>query len=314
MSQTHDSSKQTILVTGATAGIGRDAALYLAARGHRVIATGRKQALLDELRAAHRGAGQLETLRLDVDDRASIAEAARAVHRLTDGRGLDVLVNNAGYGVAGPLAEVPEEDLRAQFETNVFGLMAVTRAFLPAMMARGSGRVINVSSIGGRVTFPFFGAYNATKYAVESMSDALRAELAPFGIQVAIIEPGPVRTEFADRTMGFVDRYSSASSPWAGVYARAHALRKQTDAQSVEPIRVSRAIAHAATARRPRARYVVPWSANLLLSAMAWLPTALTDWIVRRVVGLVAANVRRPAPPPAPARRPTPSQATAAAS
>src|SRR4051812_16541747 len=148
-------AKQTILVTGATSGIGRHAALYLAKRGHRVFASGRNDkalaALMSSPEAVAAGTG-LETVQLDVTDAASIARARQIVHERTGGRGLDVLVNNAGFGVLGPTELITEADMRAQYETNVFGLMAVTRAFLPDMRARRSGRIINVSSLGGRYT------------------------------------------------------------------------------------------------------------------------------------------------------------------
>src|SRR5579871_1628690 len=176
---------QTILITGATSGIGRETALYLARRGHRVIASGRNREQLASLKEEAAGAA-LETVRLDVCDAQSIAEAAKEVERTTGGRGIDALVNNAGFGFAVAADEMTDADLRAQFETNVFGLMAMVRAFVPQMRARGRGRIVNVSSVGGRVTLPFFGAYNATKYAVESLSDAMRIELKPFGVDVAI--------------------------------------------------------------------------------------------------------------------------------
>src|SRR5262249_28425052 len=133
---------------------------------------------------------------LDVTSPSSIAAAVAEVDKLTDKRGLDVLVNNAGFGVLGPTSEISDSEMRRQYETNVFGLMNVTRAFLPQMMERRSGRIINVSSVGGRITLPYFGVYNSTKYAVESLSDAMRYELRPFGIDVAMIEPGVIRTNF----------------------------------------------------------------------------------------------------------------------
>ncbi|MBI4954123.1 MAG: SDR family oxidoreductase [Myxococcales bacterium] len=293
---------KTILITGATAGIGRHAALYLAARGHDVLATGRKQAALEEL--ARASGGRIRTLRLDVTDPESIAEAVRAVDELTGGRGLDVLVNNAGYGQAGAAAEIRDADLRAQFETNVFGLMAVTRAFLPAMMARRSGRVVNVSSVGGRLTLPLFGVYNATKYAVESLSDALRIELRPFGIQVSLVEPGPIKTEFADRTMSAIARYRDPSSPYAPVYARAEELRALTDRQAVGPEVVSRAIEKAATRRRPAARYVVPFSSRFALWLAALLPTRALDWVLARFAGLGPSRLEARPALPAPASVP----------
>jgi NADP-dependent 3-hydroxy acid dehydrogenase YdfG len=165
MSASNDS--RTVLVTGATAGIGKHVALDLARRGHRVFATGRNAKALEALRAEATALGTtLVTVALDVTNQASIDEAAAVVKRETAGRGIDVLVNNAGYGQGGPALELDDATLRQQFDTNVFGLMAVTRAFAPEMIARGAGWIVNVSSVGGRVTFPFFGAYHASKYAL----------------------------------------------------------------------------------------------------------------------------------------------------
>lgn len=278
------SSSQTILITGATAGIGRNAALYLARRGHRVIATGRKQTALDDLRKE--SGGTITTLTLDVTSAASIQAAAREVDQLTRGQGVDVLINNAGYGQAAPVAELTDADLRMQFETNVFGLHAVTRAFLPKMMARRSGKVINISSVGGRVTFPVFGAYHATKYAVEALSDSLRMEMRPFGVKVVLVEPGPIATEFANRSMAEIERYKNPSSPYAQIYARADEIRKLTDKQSVPAERVSRVITRAVEKKNPAPRYVVPFSSRLMLWFLERLPTALVDWVMARVLGL----------------------------
>ncbi len=281
-------SRRTVLITGATAGIGRHAALTLARRGHRVIATGRQAIALASLREEAIGL-PIDVLRLDVTDEHSIEEARRQVHRLTGGRGIDVLINNAGYGMAAPLEETSDDELRAQFDTNVFGLMAVTRAFVPGMRQRGAGRILNVSSLGGRLTLPFFGAYNATKYAVESMSDALRRELGPFGVDVVLIEPGPVRSDFAARTMETIAEHANASSPYAAIYARAEEIRAQTDAMSVTPAETSRAIVHAIESRRPRVRYLVPRRLALALAMAALLPTRWIDAVLRRMLGLTKA-------------------------
>jgi NAD(P)-dependent dehydrogenase (short-subunit alcohol dehydrogenase family) len=282
-------ASQTILITGATAGIGRHTAIHFARAGRRVIATGRNREALARLQAD--AAAPLDVVRLDVTDPASIAEAAAEVTRITDGHGVDVLINNAGYGLAAPLAEVTDEDLRAQFETNVFGLMAVTRAFLPAMRARGKGRIINVSSVGGRMTFPLFGAYHASKYAVEALSDALRLELAPFGIDVVVIEPGPIRTEFAERAVATVEKYRSDASPYAPIYARTDEIKRLADGRSVGPEHITRVMARAIDARRPSARYVAPFSSRLMLALFLRLPTRWLDGILRRVLGLTRSRV-----------------------
>lgn len=291
------SRKTVVLITGATAGIGRETALHLAKKGYHVIAAGRREKALADLKRAARGL-RLNTVRMDVDDRQSIAEAHREVLRMTDGYGVDVLVNNAGWGLLAPVIETTDEDLRKQYETNVFGLMAVTRTFAKEMLDRRSGRIINVSSVGGRVTLPFFGAYNSTKYAVESLSDAMRVELAPLGIRVSVIEPGLIRTNFADTSMGWVDKYRSETSPYAPVYARADELRKRTDSQAVGPEVIARAIEHAVSARRPRARYIAPFSAKIMVWLSAWLPTSWLDFAFIRLLGLRSENVAPALPEP----------------
>ncbi|HVY47604.1 MAG TPA: SDR family oxidoreductase, partial [Minicystis sp.] len=276
-----------VLITGATSGIGRHAALHLAKRGHRVIATGRNERALAELAAEARAGGHaLETLRVDVTDAASIDAAKRAVDAMTDGYGLDVLVNNAGYGVLGPTEMITDADMRAQYETNVFGLMAMTRAFVPAMRARGAGRVVNVSSLGGTYTLPLFGVYNSTKYALESLSDALRMELRSFGVRVSLIEPGVIDTGFTDRSMHEVSKYQDPTSPYARVLARAAELRKLTDMTAVGPACISRAIERAATARSPRARYVAPLRAGIMIGFLRAMPTAWADFVARLLTGL----------------------------
>ena len=284
---------QTILITGATTGIGRHAALHLARAGHVVIATGRSPALLDTLVRDAAALGlTLHTARLDVTDDASIAEAVAAADRLTEGRGVDVLVNNAGYGQGGPVEEVTDAELRKQFDTNVFGLMAVTRAFLPSMRARGKGRIVNVSSVGGRIAFPFLGVYTASKFALEALSDALRTEVRGFGIDVALIEPGPIQSEFSDRTFDTVKTEAGAESPYAAAYAKALEVKRLSDSQAVGPECVSRAIEHASTARWPKARYVAPRRMLFVLFLAAWLPTRWMDAILRRMTGISALTAR----------------------
>lgn len=289
---------QTILITGATAGLGRHAALHLAARGHTVIATGRREALLETLRAEAKGT--VHGVRLDVTDAESIAAARAKILELTGGRGVDALVNNAGYGLAGPIELLDPDDLRAQFETNVFGLVAVTRAFVPEMRARGAGRIVNVGSMGGRITFPLLGAYNATKYAVEALSDAMRYELKPFGIDVVLVEPGPIESDFSATTMAGTAAARKSPGPYAPYLADAEALQAKNDALAAKPIVVSRAVEKAIVRRRPRARYLVPFAARILVTVVQLLPTRLVDAVMRRMTGLN----RPPAPEAAGTRTP----------
>ncbi len=272
-------STKTILITGATSGIGRDAALYLTERGHRVIACGRNERALAELREQG-----VHAVRMDVTDPASIEAARQEIER--EHGGVDVVINNAGYGLMGPLELLDEADVRAQFETNVFGLLAVTRAFVPSMRARGWGRVLNVSSVGGRIVFPFGGAYHATKYAVEAMSDALRMELRQFGIEVVLIEPGYIRTGFTSTSVDLLDKYRGTESPYALALAQADGIEAKLDRFAAEPRAVSKAMEKAIVSRRPRARYVAPWINSFGPWLRTLLPTLFLDWVFRRATGL----------------------------
>jgi short-subunit dehydrogenase len=291
-----------VLITGATAGIGRTTALHLARAGHHVIATGRKPAELAKLKA-EAGASKLDTVMLDVTSAASIAAAAVEVDQLTSGHGLDVLVNNAGFGVLGPTSEIDDAEMRRQYETNVFGLMNVTRAFLPKMLERRAGRIINVSSVGGRLTLPYFGVYNSTKYAVESLSDALRYELRPFGIDVSMIEPGVIRTNFEATAASGLGRFEGTAFEVA--VAKYEQMSKMADRFASNPIVIAKAISRAVNARRPAARYVAPFSTNFVLLMKTVLPTRLWDWAMRKVgfltpkaLGLTNAPAAKPAEQP----------------
>ncbi len=283
---------QTVLITGATAGIGRTTALHLAAAGYHVIATGRRQGELDKLRADVPALDLVVATLHDVTSSASIAKAVEEIDRLTGGHGVDVLVNNAGYGLVGPLTEISDSDLRKQYDTNVFGLMAVTRAFVPRMRERGRGRVINVSSMGGKMTFPFMGAYNSTKYAIESLSDALRYELNPFGIDVVLIEPGAIHTNFAETSMGPVQQYGDTA--YGSAIAKAETLQKRMMSTAVGPVVVARAIHKAIRRRRPAARYVAPWYGRFVIGLLAVMPTRVTDAAMRRITYLTPSQLKKP--------------------
>ncbi|HVV73062.1 MAG TPA: SDR family oxidoreductase [Verrucomicrobiae bacterium] len=186
--------KQTIFITGASSGFGKETVNLFHRKGWNVVATMRSPD------GSFAGLDGVLVTRLDVTDKASIASAvAAAVQRFG---GIDVLVNNAGYGTLGALEAAPDAVIREQFEVNFFGLIEVTRAVLPGMRARKSGVIVNVSSIGGRVTFPFCTLYHATKFAVEGFTESLQYELNPLGIRLKIVEPGGYKTNFAGRSMG----------------------------------------------------------------------------------------------------------------
>ena len=276
-------SRKRVLVTGASAGIGRDTALRLAQLGWEVFAAARRVAALEALR--EKAGDLLHPIALDVNDSASIARASAEIHDKTDGYGVDGLVNNAGIAIVGPLPDVTEADLRAQFETNVFGLMAVTRAFLPGMMKRRSGRIVNISSSGGLVSLPFVGVYHATKFAVEALSDALRWELSPFGVRVSVIEPGPIRTEFGDKLIATADRVKPDSA-YAPIFANIDRIKAFAEGRMQGPEVVTRDIVHALTARRPRARYLEPRILLLVIKLYQLSPTWLSDWVITRITGL----------------------------
>ena len=275
------SNSKIVLITGSTAGIGRTTALHLAKLGHHVIATGRKVVELAKLQDEAKSNGwKIDTLVLEVTSASSIAAAVAAADQLTAGRGIDVLVNNAGFGILGPSSEITDAEMRRQYETNVFGLMNVTRAFLPKMMERRAGRIINVSSVGGRITLPYFGVYNSTKYAVESLSDSLRYELRPFGIDVALIEPGVIRTNFEATAVSGLEQF--ATTPYAVAVQKYEKLSKFADKFASNPIVIAKAISSAVRARRPSARYVAPFSNYMIFAMSAFLPRRAWDWVMRK--------------------------------
>ena len=196
-------ASRSVLITGCSTGIGRATALRLAASGWTVYATARQPATLDDLAAAG-----CRTLALDVTDEESMVAAVAAVEG-----GVGVLINNAGYSQSGALETLSMDSVRRQFETNVFGLLRLTQLVLPGMRAAGAGKIVNLSSMGGRLVFPGGGAYHATKYAVEALSDALRMEVRRFGIDVICIEPGLIRTEFGSTAAGGVAPPTTAPTP-----------------------------------------------------------------------------------------------------
>ena len=205
--KTGRAGRLTVLVTGASSGIGRAAALEFARRGHQVFGAARREDALAGLTAR---TPNIRAVSMDVTDTDSVRRAWAKIEASTGGAGVDVLVNNAGFALSGPVEIIADADVQRQFATNVFGLLTMTRTVLPAMRARGSGRVINISSLVGRVTFGGMGVYGATKYAVEALSDALRQEVAGFGIKVVIIEPGFVATSLGTSWRSASDSASTA--------------------------------------------------------------------------------------------------------
>jgi NAD(P)-dependent dehydrogenase (short-subunit alcohol dehydrogenase family) len=271
-----------VLITGCSSGIGAATARRLLADGHTVYATARKPETLDDL--AKDGA---HVLALDVTDEGSMTKAVDTVEA-AHGR-VGALVNNAGYGAYGAVEDVPLDRVRAQFETNVFGLARLTQLVLPAMRAHGEGRIVNMSSMGGRLTFPFGGYYHASKHAVEAFSDALRYEVKPFGIKVSIVEPGLIATRFGETAAGTMSTATPADSPYLGTVKavdEAMARSYRNKAMTAGPDAVAKAVAHAVSARRPRTRYVITRAARALVTTRAVSPGPVWDRIVRASFGV----------------------------
>jgi NADP-dependent 3-hydroxy acid dehydrogenase YdfG len=271
----------TVAVTGASSGIGRATAVELARRGHLVFAAARREEVLADLAAA---TPNVQAVGLDVTDPDSISRAWAKIEAGTGGAGVDVLVNNAGFALAGPIEILADADVKRQFATNVFGLLAMTRAVLPAMRERGSGRIINVSSLVGRTTFPGMGVYGATKYAVEALSDALRQEVAGLGIQVVIIEPGFVATSLGEAADGRAGAGQQIPEAYARMVAGGARYLAAQIAKGIKPEQVAVAIANAASRRSPRPRYVVPPRARPLIGLLTTLPDRLADRAKQRAL------------------------------
>ena len=271
----------SVLVTGASSGIGRATAIEFARRGHLVFAAARREELLAGLAA---GTPNIQAVSLDVTDTGSVRRAWAKIEAGTGGAGVDVLVNNAGFALSGPVEILPDTDVQRQFATNVFGLLTMTRTALPAMRARGSGRIINISSLVGRTTFPGMGVYGATKYAVEALSDALRQEVAGFGIKVIIIEPGFVATSLGDAADAHGEAGREIPDAYAGMVAAGAKYLAAQIAKGIAPEQVAAAIANAAEHRSPRPRYIVPASARPLIALLTSLPGGLADRAKQRAV------------------------------
>jgi NAD(P)-dependent dehydrogenase (short-subunit alcohol dehydrogenase family) len=270
---------KAVLITGCSSGIGRATAAHLAGRGWTVYATARRLDTIQDL--AEHGC---RLLALDVCDEESMKAAVQAV---VDAEGaVGVLINNAGYSQSGAVEEVPLEAVRRQFETNVFGLVRLTQLVLPGMRAQGWGKVVNLSSMGGKLTFPGGGHYHATKHAVEAISDALRFEVRGFGVDVIVIEPGLIKTAFGETAVGSIESETPAHGPYAKFNS---AVAEQTAGAYEGPLArlgagpeaVARTIEKAIDARRPKARYPVTASARLILGQRRLLPDRAWDRFLR---------------------------------
>lgn len=275
-----------VLVTGASSGIGEAAAVTLARAGFRVYAGARRIEKLKALEGL--GERRITALALDVTDAASIAAATARIS--ADGAALYGLVNNAGVSVTGPLEETPLEDWRRQFETNVFAVVAVTKAVLPAMRTAHAGRVVNVGSVAGRIASPFMGAYAASKHALEGLTDSLRREVAPYDIKVSLIRPGFINTPFGEPEQEGLARYVGAGHPYSDRVAAFKAWHAKGHPSGAAPSEVAEKVLHAMTAGRPHSRYTVPSRYIVPVMLRNLMPSAVVDRALARVTGTGAAS------------------------
>lgn len=271
-------AQRTILITGCSTGIGLASARTLKARGWRVLATARKPADLERLRRED----GLEVIALELSDGTSIAACAEAALHLTGGR-LDALYNNAAYGIVGAMEDTAPEVLRDHFEVNVIAAHDLTRRIVPTMRRQGHGRIVMCSSVLGFMSGPFRGAYCASKFALEAMSDALRLELRPANIQVSLLEPGPIESEFlATAIAKFKAHIEADTSPHKAYYERrlAEMMGGGKNRFRLGPEAVVAKLVHAVESRRPKARYRV----GMLTKGAALMKRALPDVILDRIV------------------------------
>ena len=279
--------QKVVLITGATDGLGKAAALLLAERGYRVFAAGRsaeKRAQLDAL--AGEKSLPLESLALDVCDDRSVETAVRAV--LSQAGAIDVLINNAGVNYTAAVEDLSMKDWRAQFETNFFGVLRVTRAVLPHMRERRRGRILMMSSLSGLVTPPTQGAYSSSKHALEGLSNALRMELFPFGIDVVLIEPGYIVTGIQKAAADLSGSYLQNGGPYAPLYNRFLSSVNDTRAKSkTTPEDCARVMLEAIKAVKPKPRYGVTSLAPFVKWSKRLLTDSAMDAMLRRRYGIV---------------------------
>lgn len=268
-------TQRTVLVTGASTGIGRAATLYMDRLGWRAFAGVRDEADAAALRAE--GSGRLTPVYLDVTDARSIAETRRIIAAEQHDAGLAGLVNNAGIPYGGPVEFISLDEVRRTYEVNFFGAIAITQAFLP-LLRQGRGRIVNMSSIGGLVSAPFVAPYASTKFALEALSDSLRMELAPWHIHVSVIEPGAIDTPIWNKAGGVVnDLIEDAPQEALDLYGSAiRGMAPHYSPHGIPTEHVSRAVAHALTSAHPKTRYPIGWDGTLA-RILRCLPDRLRD-------------------------------------
>ena len=270
--------KKIILLTGASSGIGKQTAEFLAKEGHKVYGGARRVNEMESLKAFG-----VVPVSLDVTDENSIKNTVEEIIG-NEGR-IDVLVNNAGYGSYGAIEDVTMEEAKGQFEVNLFGLARLTKEVLSHMRKQKSGRIINVTSMGGRLVTYLGAWYHATKYAVEAFSDALRMEVKEFGIEVSIVEPGGIKTNFGDVAAEKLEKAAKGGAYEKISFKVAEGIRKNYSGNMLsDPIIVSKAISKAVNSRKPKARYLIGFMAKPFVLLHTILPTSWFDWIMKKSV------------------------------
>ena len=269
---------KVVLITGASSGMGREAAILLAQQGHRVYAGARRLDRMEDLAEHGITAVELDVTKADHNE--------RVVNQIVEAEGrVDVLVNNAGFGLYGPVEEIPLDEARYQFEVNLFGLAHLTQLVLPHMRAQRSGRIVNISSMGGRIYSPLGAWYHATKHALEGWSDCLRLETKPFGIDVVVIQPGAIRTEFGDVTGAQMrervadSAYADQIEPFLRMMDDPRIATRGTDAKVLAAV-----YAEAATTDKPRRRYVKGMLARPAMFVRKWLGDGIYESVLRRAL------------------------------
>jgi NAD(P)-dependent dehydrogenase (short-subunit alcohol dehydrogenase family) len=282
---------QVAIVTGASAGIGEASARWLAREGARVVMAARRLDRLDAIRREiEAGGGIALSVAADV---TSDADRRRLVQEAVDKFGrIDALVNNAGYGQRGPIETVPVDNIRQNFETNLFSLIALTQLVIPVMRQQGSGRIINISSVAGRIARPLSSVYDATKHALEAISDGLRGELAPFGIKVVIIEPGFIITEFLQVANEVSRPVVEQEGPYAPFFAGFSSGYQRLRKIAGKPDDIAELVVKAMAAERPRNRYAAPRHARVALALKRWLPERLFNYLLVRQSGVSAEKMK----------------------
>ena len=281
-------SSHSVVITGASTGIGAACALALDELGYRVFAGVRNPA--DGTTLAASASPRLMPIGLDVTDAASIAAAVHTVRAMGGEDGLAGLVNNAGISIVGPLEAIPLAEWRRQFDVNVFGLIAVTQAFLP-LLRQARGRVINMGSMAGRAPTPFMAPYSASKYALEGLTDSLRVELQPWGIDVALIEPGAIATPIWGKTRKVVDALDAGWNPemktmYLKAFTRVKERATRAGQNAPAPGIVVQAVVHALRSRFPKTRYLVGRDAKIRALLATVLPDRIQDWLLTKIITL----------------------------